>query len=356
MRGMAVFAASAACLIAAAAALAGEPPSTVGAGPAHGLAHSRGQAHGGHGGGGGGTPLLTFHGGQIMTSAAVTPIFWGTSWSRRQRDSPGARAVLRRNRWLSLPEHQHRVHRHEWPGRNCSECRRADHRQLRGAQACAPDRRHRGRSREADPDSGCERLLPGVHRSSHVATPATAPGTAGRPINGVLTQFAFFFKLDGDPGCDPNDTQTGHSEGLAALANVSGHELSEALTDPHGDGWLDNSGAENADKCAWTFSGTPENLGGTAGRSRATSATPRPLPTAATTARAASTASDRHSMGRGRDPASPHRSPGAVSRSSRKCSSMTAQFSIGWNGSSLTCERRARIVPPCETTSRRSPG
>ena len=61
-------------------ALAGEPPSTVGAGPAHGLAHSRGQAHGGHGGGGG-TPLLTFHGGQIMTSAAVTPIFWGTSWS-----------------------------------------------------------------------------------------------------------------------------------------------------------------------------------------------------------------------------------------------------------------------------------
>ena len=104
------------------------------------------------------------------------------------------------------------------------------------------------------------------------------------------------------------------------------------------------------------FSGTPENLGGTAGRSRAISATPRPRPTAATTARAASTASDRHSMGRGRDPASPHRSPGAVSRSSRKCSSMTAQFSIGWNGSSLTCERSARIVPPCETTSRRSPG
>ena len=83
-------------------------------------------------------------------------------------------------------------------------------------------------------------------------------------INGVLTQFAFFFKLDGDSGCDPQDTQTGHAEGLAALANVSGHELSEALTDPHGDGWFDSSGAENADKCAWTFSGTPESLGGTA--------------------------------------------------------------------------------------------
>ncbi|HEV8105717.1 MAG TPA: hypothetical protein VGP69_18445, partial [Gaiellaceae bacterium] len=52
-------------------------------------------------------------------------------------------------------------------------------------------------------------------------------------------------------------------EGLAALANVSGHELSEALTDPHGDAWFDSSGAENADKCAWTFSGTPVKLGTT---------------------------------------------------------------------------------------------
>ena len=46
-----------------------------------------------------------------------------------------------------------------------------------------------------------------------------------------------------------------HCQGLAALANVSGHELSEALTDPHGDAWYDSSGNENSDKCAWTFSG-----------------------------------------------------------------------------------------------------
>jgi hypothetical protein len=66
-------------------------------------------------------------------------------------------------------------------------------------------------------------------------------------------QFAFFFNLDGDPGCDPQDNSTGHSQGLEALANVSGHELSEFLTDPRGSGWYDRSGAENSDKCAWTF-------------------------------------------------------------------------------------------------------
>jgi len=68
-------------------------------------------------------------------------------------------------------------------------------------------------------------------------------------------QFAFFFNLDGDAGCDPQDTETSHSQGLAALANVSGHELSERQTDPQGTGWYDKQGAENSDKCAWTFGG-----------------------------------------------------------------------------------------------------
>lgn len=70
---------------------------------------------------------------------------------------------------------------------------------------------------------------------------------------GVQMQFGFFFNLENDPGCDPQDTQSGHPQGLAALANVSGHELSETFTDPRGNGWYDRSGAENSDKCAWTF-------------------------------------------------------------------------------------------------------
>ena len=75
-------------------------------------------------------------------------------------------------------------------------------------------------------------------------------GTCG----GTPVQFAFFFKLDGDAGCDPGDTSGLHSQGLAAIANVSGHELSEARSDPATPGaWYDSSGAENGDKCAWTF-------------------------------------------------------------------------------------------------------
>jgi hypothetical protein len=73
---------------------------------------------------------------------------------------------------------------------------------------------------------------------------------------GVQVQTAFFFNLDGDVGCDPADdgTITGHSQGLAALANVTAHEISEARSDPASPfAWYDANGDENGDKCAWTF-------------------------------------------------------------------------------------------------------
>ena len=70
--------------------------------------------------------------------------------------------------------------------------------------------------------------------------------------NGVNVQFGFFFSLDNDSGCDVAASGS-RSQGMASLVNVSGHELSEMLTDPRGVGWTDSSGSENSDKCAWVF-------------------------------------------------------------------------------------------------------
>jgi len=41
-----------------------------------------------------------------------------------------------------------------------------------------------------------------------------------------------------------------------AMVSVIAHELEEAATDPQLNAWYDSSGAENADKCAWTFGST----------------------------------------------------------------------------------------------------
>lgn len=43
---------------------------------------------------------------------------------------------------------------------------------------------------------------------------------------------------------------------LDAVASILVHEIDEALTDPDLRTWYDSRGAENADKCAWTFTPT----------------------------------------------------------------------------------------------------
>ena len=75
----------------------------------------------------------------------------------------------------------------------------------------------------------------------------------GTCSNGAQVQVAYMPNISGISGCNPNSTVSGQSEGLAALANVTSHEYSEAITDPRGTGWTDSSGAENGDKCAWSF-------------------------------------------------------------------------------------------------------
>jgi hypothetical protein len=73
-------------------------------------------------------------------------------------------------------------------------------------------------------------------------------------------QYAFLWNADGDPGCNAQDTTTGHSQGLAALINITAHEVHEMRTDPTLRSWFDSQGNEVGDKCAWTFASKPAAL------------------------------------------------------------------------------------------------
>lgn len=66
-------------------------------------------------------------------------------------------------------------------------------------------------------------------------------------------QFGFHWNMDNDPACDPRDTLNLRSQGASAIANVAGHEVLEAITDPLLNSWLDSNSYENADKCSWKF-------------------------------------------------------------------------------------------------------
>jgi hypothetical protein len=50
--------------------------------------------------------------------------------------------------------------------------------------------------------------------------------------------------------------------GVDGMLSVMAHELEETTTDPNLNAWFDSSGAENADKCAWTFGGNQTLING----------------------------------------------------------------------------------------------
>jgi len=208
------------------------------------------------------SPLELYHGGKIMPTVVSKAIFWGPSWSNS--GFVGDKVTGLDAWYTGFNASNYAATSNEWTGTN--------------GQVGSTGLIHQGDvidTSAAANGSKSSAILAEVCRQISAGNISPDPGGNGYyPVyvdlkrghagfcayhsfgscGGQLVQFAFFFNLDGDSGCDPQDTQTGHSQGLAALANVSGHELSEARSDPASPGaWYDSSGQENGDKCAWTF-------------------------------------------------------------------------------------------------------
>ena len=201
------------------------------------------------------SPLMTNHGGKIMPTATTQAIFWGTSWGSYSGDK-----ITGIDSW--------------YQGHSGSNyAKTVDEYSGTNGQVTATNT-HLGHIVDTSASAGggstsvilnevCKVIgTPDASGNGYYAVYTDTPrGSAGYcayhsygTCAGTLVQFAYFFKLDGDAGCDPNDTSGLHSQGLAAIANVSAHELSEARSDPASPGaWFDSSGKENGDKCAWTF-------------------------------------------------------------------------------------------------------
>ena len=202
-------------------------------------------------------PHLVFHGGGIMTSSAATAIYWGPSWADTTFVSDKVAGLD--SLYTGFDGSRYMGTNTEYSGTNGQVGTGVAY----GGHVIDTSATSRRAPKTSDVLAVVARNIANPVPNGYYPVYSDQPrGHAGYcawhsygTINGVPVQFAFFFDLDGDPGCDPGDTSGLHSQGLSALANVSGHELSEAVTDPRGTGWYDASGSENADKCAWTFNG-----------------------------------------------------------------------------------------------------
>jgi hypothetical protein len=99
----------------------------------------------------------------------------------------------------------------------------------------------------------------------------TAPNVA--ETSGFLTQYCGWhtynyynstpikYAFVGNPAagmsaCAAQSTGPNGDAQADAMVSVIAHELEEAASDPQLNAWYDSTGAENADKCAWTFGAT----------------------------------------------------------------------------------------------------
>lgn len=201
------------------------------------------------------SPNMVYHGGKIMPTAITEAIFWGTSWASYSGDK-----ISGMDLWYEgFNVSNYAKTTDEYTGTNgqvTSSTRHLGHvvdtsASTTGANTSTILAEVCKVIKSPDPSgNGYYAVYADTPRGSAQYCAYHSFGTCG----GTPLQFAYFFKLDGDGGCDPGDTSGLHSQGLAAIANVSGHELSEARSDPATPAaWYDNAGEENGDKCAWTF-------------------------------------------------------------------------------------------------------
>ena len=219
--------------------------------PALGLHWAKGFSHAA---GGNKSPNMIWHNGAIINSSAVTSIFWGTSWAN---SSFVGDKISGLDLWyVGFSNSHYAITSDEYTGTNGQ----VGPSNTYGGHIVDTTAASGGGSTSAILAEVCK-VIPNPVSNGYYPVYVDIPrGNAGYcayhsygTCGSTPVQFAFFWKLDGDAGCDPQDTSGLHSQGLAALSNVSGHELSEERTDPRNGGWYDSRGSENGDKCAWTF-------------------------------------------------------------------------------------------------------
>ena len=91
------------------------------------------------------------------------------------------------------------------------------------------------------------------HNSNGFKTQYCAYHSATSSTYGNVAYTNLPYITDAGASCGANFNGLGPDAGITI---VSGHEMAETITDQFpSSGWVDSSGAENGDKCAWISSG-----------------------------------------------------------------------------------------------------
>jgi hypothetical protein len=219
------------------------------------------------------TNNLTYHGGPVQTAPKMYVVFWGSSWNG-SGDPSGVKSrmlsflgIIGGSRWLNSVT-QYTQSNGQHVGNAAGS--------LAGSYV---DTTSSPPSRPSQSQLAAEAAKAAAHYGDYSASAAyiVALPHGIRP-SGFGTQYCAYHSSTSAAGHtiawtnDPYLPDVGASCGAGSVNNpgtldgvsiVFGHEQGETETDPQpNSGWLDSSGAENGDKCAWTGLENNPNAGG----------------------------------------------------------------------------------------------
>jgi len=220
---------------------------------------------------------LTYHGGPVQTAPKIYVVFWGSTWNNSTGDPNGVANQLKNfltviggSRWLnSVTQYTQSDGQHvgNLPGSFIALT------QSYVDTSSTPPRR------PTQSQLAAEAAKAAAHFGNYTANAAYIVALPhGIKPSGFGTQYCAYHSSTTAAGHtiawtnDPYFPDAGASCGAGSVNNpgtldgvtiVGGHEQAETETDPFPNtGWLDSTGAENGDKCAWINLINNPNAGG----------------------------------------------------------------------------------------------
>jgi hypothetical protein len=220
------------------------------------------------------TAPLTYHGGPVQTAPKIYVVFWGSSWNSSTGDPNGEKSrltsflsVIGGSRWLnSVTQYTQSGGQHVGNAAGSFAGSYVD-------TTSTPPKR------PTQSQLAAEAAKAAAHFGDYTSNAAYIVASPhGIKPSGFGTQYCAYHSSTSAAGHtiawtnDPYFSDAGASCGAGSVNNpgtldgvsiVGGHEQAETETDPFPNtGWLDSSGAENGDKCAWINLENNPNAGG----------------------------------------------------------------------------------------------
>lgn len=219
---------------------------------------------------------LTYHGGPIQTAPKIYAIYWGAAWSTTG-DPNGVKArattfygIIGGSKWLnSVTQYTQSDGQHvgnspgSFAGTYVDATNRVPSRPTQ-SQLAAEAARAAAIFNDYSANASYVILLPhGIKPSGFGSQYCAWHSSTAVSGKGTIAYTNLPYMPDAGASCGANSVNAGSAGTLDGVTIVGGHEQAETETDPQPNtGWLDSSGAENGDKCAWMNLENNPNAGG----------------------------------------------------------------------------------------------